>query len=282
MELIEFLDLYSTDYNLYKMYARNQRWRNGQEFFMLNKCRETSALVYLKDSRAEYHLDSGKCLSFPRGSVVYLPQDCRYRSRFFACGDTHAHTQIITFQLTDVDGHPFVCSREICEVLSGGELFHEFDEAVRLSESLSVSYSSFKVVLYGLLTKIAAFHQKKALHSKAFLPIAPAIRCLQNNPTLDVSVKELAQMCHLSDGFFRTLFKQYSGKTPLRFCLEKRIQRAEQLLQSNMYSVSEVAEMVGFKDPGYFTKVFKKETGKVPSGYLDNPFSSSDEDDSLR
>ena len=270
MELIEFRELYLTDYHLCSPYARNQQWNDGQEYFMLKKCRPSSLLVYLKDSRAEYRLESGECLRFSKGSVVYLPQGCRYRSRFFACGSAHAHTQIISFRLTDLNGNPFVCSRDICEVLSESGASRTFDEAVRISGALSVSYGEFKVVLYGLLTKIAAHHQKKALHSKVFFPIAPAIRCLQNDPCTDVSVQELAQMCHVSENCFRTLFKQYSGKTPLKFCLEKRIQRAEQLLQSNMYSVSEVAELVGFKDPGYFTKVFKKETGKVPSGYFDH------------
>ena len=245
---------------------------------MLKNSRESSLLVYLEDSWAEYYPDNGACLRFSKGSIVYLPQGCRYRSRFYACGSSRAHSQIISFQLADINGNPFVCSREICEVFSGKEAFHEFNEAVRIGESLSVPYSRFKMVLYSLLTKIAAHNQKQALHSKTLLPIAPAVRYLQDDPGTEVNVKALANMCHLTEGFFRTLFKQYYGKTPLRYCLERRIQRAEELLQSNLYSVSEVAEMVGFKDPGYFTKVFKKETGKVPSGYFKYSLAPSDEE----
>ena len=236
---------------------------------MLKKSRETSALVYLKNSRAEYYPENGECLHFSKGSVIYLPQDCCYRSRFFACDNAPANTQIISFQLSDTNGNPFICSQEICEVYSEGGVSHAFDDAARINDAFSLSYSSLKAVLYSLLTKIAAHHQKKALHSNAFSPIAPAIRYLQDNPGTDVSIKELAKMCHLSEGFFRTLFKQYYGKTPLKFCLEKRMQRAAQLLESNLYSINEVAELLGYKDPGYFTKVFKKETGKLPSRYIE-------------
>ena len=153
-------------------------------------------------------------------------------------------------------------------VLPGG-VFNTFDDAIRIFRALSFSYGEFKAVLYGLLSKIAADHQTKVLHSKAFFPIAPAIRYLQKNPCTDVSIAELAKMCHVSEGCFRSLFKQYAGKSPSRFCLENRLQKAAQLLQSNMYSISEVAAMVGYHDAGYFTKVFKKETGRLPSRFVE-------------
>jgi two-component system response regulator YesN len=43
--------------------------------------------------------------------------------------------------------------------------------------------------------------------------------------------------------------------------------RAKQLLENGLFSVAEVAAMVGYGDAGYFTKVFKKETGILPGKY---------------
>jgi len=43
-----------------------------------------------------------------------------------------------------------------------------------------------------------------------------------------------------------------------------------------MYSVSEVATMVGYGDPGYFTKVFKKENGILPGSFMKNPSYAND------
>jgi YesN/AraC family two-component response regulator len=47
------------------------------------------------------------------------------------------------------------------------------------------------------------------------------------------------------------------------------LKKAIQLLESENYSVSEVAYKVGFNDPSYFTRIFKKEYGKAPSEYVE-------------
>ena len=94
-------------------------------------------------------------------------------------------------------------------------------------------------------------------------------RYLQTNPCGQTEVAALAQMCHVSESCFRNLFKQYSGKTPSKYCLDNRIFRARQLLESGLYSVAEVAAMVGYRDAGYFTKVFKKETGILPGSFAE-------------
>ena len=46
-----------------------------------------------------------------------------------------------------------------------------------------------------------------------------------------------------------------------------RVEKAKELLETGKYKVHEVAEMVGYQDAGYFTKVFKKETGVLPKQY---------------
>ncbi len=123
-------------------------------------------------------------------------------------------------------------------------------------------------MLYSLIAKIARRHQRENIYSKEFAPIAPAIDFLTKNPYSDVSVAALAEMCHVSECGFRNLFKKYSGKTPSEYCLNNKMKKAKKLLQSNMYSIAEVAEILGYSDAGYFTKVFKKETGVLPSKYI--------------
>jgi hypothetical protein len=85
---------------------------------MLSKSRPTSALLYLKDSRVEYELESGVSLSFPRGTLLYIPENSRYRARLYACDGQKAITQLIEFELCDTDNQPFACSREIMPLLT--------------------------------------------------------------------------------------------------------------------------------------------------------------------
>lgn len=269
MYIIEWKDLFSSDYQLSRLAAFDQRWNDGQEFLMLSRPRPTSALLYLKDSRAEYLLPDGRQLSFPKGSLLYFPQGCRYRARFYAVGGQHANTQLIEFEARDTEGNPFTCSQEIMSLIAdkNGSFEESFTEAIYCYTQLTFSYSAFKAVLYKLLTRIARRYQKEATFSREYFPIAPAIRYLLANPYGDMDVASLANMCHISESCFRNLFKQYSGKTPKKYCLNNRMIRAKQLLESGPYSVAEVAAMVGYQDAGYFTKVFKKETGMLPKQY---------------
>ena len=269
MRIMEWKDLYLADYNLSRMMAMEQHWSNGREFFMLSKPRPTSALLYLKDCRAEYLLESGATRTFPKGCLLYIPQNCRYQTRFYTCGGQKAISQLVEFELLDPQGQPFACSREVMSLIGDGTGYFAdtMEEAIGCYNRFSFSYGTLKALLYGLLSRIAMHHQMETLYSREFFPIAPAIRHLLTNPCGDAEVSALAEMCHVSESCFRNLFKQYSGKTPSKYCLDNRILRAKQLLGSGQYSVAEVSAMVGYRDPGYFCKVFKKETGILPGHY---------------
>ena len=65
-----------------------------------------------------------------------------------------------------------------------------------------------------------------------------------------------------------TLYRKLTSLTNLSgnsFIRNIRLKKAAQYLNAGHYNISEVAYMVGFKDPAYFTRCFKKEFGKSPS-----------------
>lgn len=72
-------------------------------------------------------------------------------------------------------------------------------------------------------------------------------------------------------GMGRTVFfgklKEIVGLSPSDFLKQVRMQRAEQLVRRSRLTFSEIAYSVGFTDPKYFTKCFKKQTGMTPSEY---------------
>ena len=62
-----------------------------------------------------------------------------------------------------------------------------------------------------------------------------------------------------------------TGKPPTNCILEYRMNRAKQLLLTQQYYVTEVAEMVGYCNAKYFGKIFKKHFHVPPSDYLRSP-----------
>jgi AraC-like DNA-binding protein len=56
------------------------------------------------------------------------------------------------------------------------------------------------------------------------------------------------------------------------FIKNVRLKKAVQLLESENFNVSEIAYKVGFNDPSYFSRIFKKQYGKAPSDYVEKGF----------
>lgn len=83
----------------------------------------------------------------------------------------------------------------------------------------------------------------------------------------ELKIDELADAVHMGRSAFQHKIKKLTGKTPLEFVRDIRMDRAVYLLEHSSDTVNQIAYAVGFSDPKYFSKVFKKQTGKTPSEY---------------
>lgn len=97
--------------------------------------------------------------------------------------------------------------------------------------------------------------------------IEKAKRYIEANYHKDLSIEEVSEVADLSISHFCTLFKQISGYTFLEFVTHCRMENAKYILRSSSVKVYQVAPLVGYQDPRYFTQVFKKATGKTPTEY---------------
>lgn len=83
-------------------------------------------------------------------------------------------------------------------------------------------------------------------------------------------VSEVIDSLGYNKDYMRRLFKSEVGKTPTDYLTDRRIAGARRLLaqpDTRELSITKVAFMCGFYDANYFTRVFKKETGMLPSEY---------------
>lgn len=100
--------------------------------------------------------------------------------------------------------------------------------------------------------------------------VEKAKRYIEDNYHKDLSIEELSEVAGLSISHFCTLFKQISGYTFLEFVTSCRMEKAKYILQNSNVKVYQVAPLVGYQDPRYFTQVFKKATGKTPTEYRED------------
>lgn len=86
-------------------------------------------------------------------------------------------------------------------------------------------------------------------------------------PMNTLSIPELSQMLGVSSKTFCKKIKRYTGICAVQYILQQRLIMASHLLQERQVSVQEAAIKTGFMSDSYFTKVFKKMFGTVPSSY---------------
>ena len=79
-----------------------------------------------------------------------------------------------------------------------------------------------------------------------------------------ISVDELAERLNISTSSLKRLFDKYAGMSVHKYFTAIKINTATSLLSSGL-SVGTVAERLGFSSSAYFSAVYKRETGKIPS-----------------
>lgn len=83
----------------------------------------------------------------------------------------------------------------------------------------------------------------------------------------DISIEEYAQSRGMSVSWFLRNFKQMTMKSPMQYILAIRINNAVSLLETTDYNVTEISTIVGYENPLYFSRIFKKQKGVSPSEY---------------
>lgn len=97
--------------------------------------------------------------------------------------------------------------------------------------------------------------------------INEAITFITMHYNTDVSIKELANSCNLSQSRFMYLFKEQTGMAPHAYLQALRIKNSMTLLTSTQLKIVEVGKQCGYEDSLYFSRVFKKHVGVSPREY---------------
>lgn len=129
----------------------------------------------------------------------------------------------------------------------------------------------------------ASQRERTACLSKAHIPgeipstpgskkkkLAPAIFYVRQNYSQRIYSDAMARLCGMSATQFSRTFKQTFKMTFQEFLLRYRIRRACHQLRNPEASITDAAYAVGFSDPSYFTRVFRRCMGQSPSEYCNS------------
>ncbi len=121
-----------------------------------------------------------------------------------------------------------------------------------------------------LLYKIFAEMQKQSYspydHYKKIKPAVDAI--LEGFLQEDISVESLAQKCNMSPSYFKRLFKEKYGVPPKKYMIRLKIDHACDLLRTECYTVTQIAEICHFSGVYFFSRQFKEYMGITPTEFV--------------
>ena len=100
--------------------------------------------------------------------------------------------------------------------------------------------------------------------------VQKAIALVDFDITADLTLSRQAEILNVNASYLSTLFKKEMGTTLTEYVTKKRIEHASFLLISTNLQVQTIAQNCGIYDVNYFTKMFKKYTGKTPKEHREN------------
>ena len=192
-------------------------------------------------------------------NIVILPKGCSYewlctKSGHFEAIEFECETEcdeIFTFQLKD--------GEKLLKMVKELEYKHNIKGPLYKMESIRDCYS--------IILRLISSKQQKYIPGAKQQKIAPALDFIAKNYDKEIKNAELAQLTGLSTVYFRKLFTEVTGTSPIAYVHRLRIKKAKEMLKSDYGSITEIAKSLGYLNIYDFSRTFKKHTGISPSKY---------------
>ncbi len=94
-----------------------------------------------------------------------------------------------------------------------------------------------------------------------------AEKFILENYMQDISLNDISSHVAITSQYFSKLFKESYGKTFVEYLTDVRMKKAKSLLRVGNHPIKEICFLIGYKDPNYFSRLFKKYNGIKPSDY---------------
>ncbi len=226
--------------------------------------RPCNGFVYVLDGSADFTSDEGN-ISVSKGEILFLSKESKYTT--YGSRQNPYSFYVVSFHFYENDNHPFNHLEKIINA-SGYPYKNTFNELVNVWFYKGIGY---KMKCKSILTDILYHAMLDSVHSNIntenLHKIKPSVDYMEQYYNKQMNIEQLAFMSRLSPTHFRRLFKEIYRVSPLQYLNSIRINKAKDLILTDMYSIGEISEMTGFSDISYFSRVFRKNTGIPPSSF---------------
>ena len=269
MKHIPFEKLYSQEFFISEPICKEQYWvARGNVYNAIGAPKISHTLLWFKNCGGTITDAENRRLDIGQNQLVYMAKGLEYVVQFEGTHSDREDTIVIHFQLTDSKGediipslYPIICSKNVDTYYA-----RLIDEMASECKKNVVCVPELIAGIYKIMSMICQ-KQKRRTTKKEYACILAGIELLEEDS--DKSISEIAEICGISECYFRRLFEEYSGETPMQFRQSRRIEKSKQLLLAEEnFSISEIARVLDFSDVYHFSKTFKKFTGLSPTAFI--------------
>ena len=234
------------------------------------KGRRDYQILYVANGKTHFWFDGKEEIVSAGHMVLYKPEEIQKyvyyledNPEVFWIHFTGSDVKnILAYHGISLDEHVFYCG-----VLPDYKaLFRKIIQELQLCR---YGYEDYIASLFNdiLLLVDRQQHEQKKATGNVQEQIERAAAYFNENYNTKISIDDYAESLHISTNWFIHNVKQYAGMSPAQYILSLRMVNAQSLLERTTYNIKEISEIVGYENPLYFSRVFKKEIGKSPAQY---------------
>ncbi|MGX7419329.1 AraC family transcriptional regulator [Carnobacterium gallinarum] len=225
-------------------------------------------LIYCLDGRGMIEIENESPVTLERGHIFCIPANAPHR---YYSDELHPWSILWFHFNTPLSQHfPIIERTEILittpeksNLLQSHfiDLFTIAEKDYTLGNMICISKLMLTILTEVYLLEDGVSYDKQNRY------LTTCIRYMNEHIHQDLTLGELAYELNISQSYLSSIFKKYTQKSPIDFLITLKIEQACKYMKMTDLKVYEIATKVGYQDPYYFSRIFKKHMGKSPKEY---------------
>ena len=222
-----------------------------------------SVLSFILEGEALYYVNEEK-IKVSKNMVIFLPSGISFHSRGLK-GNFHYFS--IKFSMTN---NRLIKPFQKPYIVSNPRYFHNaFINMREKWERKGFGYKlEIKSILYDVISKLITEDVNYEDSFKNYHLVKKSIKYMEENYfNSDLNIEKIASASNITSAYFRNLFKEIYGISPVKHINKIRLEKAKELLEFSREPIYKIGEKTGFSSVYHFERTFKQNTGLTPTQY---------------
>lgn len=249
--------------------SNDPNWQSGH-----HRHSEEIELIYLAEGKATftiesetYHAQAGDLILIEKGHTHAISSDQHHPAITWTCA-------IQNFQI-EGEKEISIAPPHTYPVVKSGDYQKPIENIIQaIYQILKLNENISAYTCHNLVSALTVLYHECFKSYSTPNPSAPKIPFIKNimnflndNYNQKITLKQLAEMFHVSESYISHQFAKDYKISPISYIITRRITQAKFALTNSDNTLAEISYAVGYDDVDHFTKLFIKHVGQTPSEY---------------